>query len=135
MYHSELVVQRESQRNFRADAEDVKSLTAVKNNIKWELECWTQQLEALRCQPGSPTSGAQAPIKATIAQLEKRLEQVHALTVSPTAHMPRGMICRVSLQLQGGPAQDYTSNVMCHQDGCTQLSGLAALKSKHPPSG
>ena len=129
IYHTELVVMRESQRILRMDTKTLRSLAAVQSHIRWEIQRW----QALQPPWGSPNSGAR--IEAEIKRLEEELAKYSSLTVHPTAYLPRGMIARIALRLLGGPAANYVDDVMCGYPACRQMSNLAALKSEHTPSG
>ena len=117
----------------------VKSIPQVKADLN-------EQLHALRRQLGSPSSGAHHvvgtppsgadDIKGKIDDLEKQLVKLSRFSdKTPTAHMPRGMIARISLRMVGGSAVHYASDVMCRGPDCTVVENLAALQSDHTHPG
>ena len=117
VYHSEMVVLRESQHNLRADAVTARPLPQLKDDLKNEIAEHKSQLKW-----SSPHSGAKMD---KIKRLEEELAKYTSLPTAPSAYLPRGTVARISLRLLGGPAAHHASHIICHYPECQEILHLA----------
>ena len=135
VYHSEMVLSRESQKHLREDAFHMKTLSQVKNGLKQELAQLRWELTNFKADRWSSPHTEIIHIQTKIESVEEELRKSTLLTVAPTGDLPRGLVCRLALRLEGGTAANHASLVVCTYPTCSQTLRLAALMSEHASSG